>query len=198
MSDLRSKIEAAPTGSWIRPSELGGGNGAEQALSRMARDPRAPLVRAAQGLYYKSGPPSRFFGKRRPAPLDIAMEVVRGRGVGPAGGDAAAFLGLTSQVPPCWRVAVVGSKPADIDGIEWQVRKNPARTTLNPAEVAVIEVLSAYPSGVEADWSELVDRVRELRAKKRLRINKLDDVVKMERRKPELQENFCRLKADLG
>jgi hypothetical protein len=155
-------------------------------------------MRAAQGLYYKSGPADPFFGKRRPAPLDTAAEFVRGRGVGPAGSDAAAFLGLTSQVPPRWRLTVVGSRPADIDGIDWLIRKNPARTTLNMTEVAVLELLSTFPYGVEADWDGVVDRVRELQENKKVRLDRIRDVVAMERRKPELREKFGRLVTDLG
>lgn len=194
---LRSRIENAPRGTWFRPSDLGGGNGAEQTLSRLARDPQGPIMRAAQGLYYKSGPADPFFGKRRPAPLDTAAELVRGRGVGPAGADAAAFLGLTSQVPPRWRLAVVGSRPADIDGVDWVIRKNPARTTLTMTEVAVVELLSTFPYGVEADWDGVIDRVRDLQENKKVRLDRIGDVVAMERRKPELREKFTRLVTDL-
>lgn len=197
-SDLRSRIDSAPRGAWFRPSDLGGGNTAEQMLSRLSRDPSAPIVRAAQGLYFKSGPADRFFGKRRPAPLATAVEYADGRGVGPAGADAAAYLGLTSQVPPRWRVAVVGSKPADIDGVEWLVRKNPARTRLNPTEVAVVEVLSMFPYGVEAPWGEVVDRVHQLEQKRQVRLPRLREVVGLERRKPQLRENFDRLTAELA
>lgn len=193
----RDLVEQAPVGAWLRPSDLGGGNQAEQLLSRLSRDPQGPLVRAAQGLYFKSGPPDRFFGKRRPAPLETALAYSRGRGAGPAGADAAAYLGLTTQVPPRWRVAVVGSKPAPIEGIEWLVRKNPTRTTLNAAEVAVLELLSTFPAGVEADWSEIVARIGELARKKKVRVPALRQVVAQERRKPQLQGSFERLVTDL-
>lgn len=196
-SAVRERIERAPEGTWIRPSDLGGGNSVEQALSRLARDPESTLVRAAKGLYFKCGKPDPFFGKRTPPPVDTAVQVARGQGVGPAGPAAAAFLGLTTQVAPKPALTVVGTPPAGVDGVCWEVRKNPLRAQLNFAEVAVVEMLSLFPYGAEADWDEVVSRVSELRSKRKVNLARIGKVVAAERRKPELRRNFERLTADL-
>ena len=197
-SAVRERIERAPEGTWFRPSELGGGNSVEQLLSRLARDPQAPIVRAAKGLYFKCGKPDQFFGKRAPSPVEIAVQVARGQGVGPAGPAAAAFLGLTTQVAPRPALTVVGTPPAGVDGVRWEVRKNPLRAQLNYAEVAVVEMLSLFPYGTEADWDEVVRRIEALQAKRTIDLDRISKVVANERRKPQLRRNFDRLVADVS
>ena len=197
VSAVRERVDKAQVGAWFRPSELGG-NTAEQTLSRLARDPESELVRATKGLYFKSGVPDPFFGKRKPAPIEIAKRVAAGRGVGPAGAFAAAYLGLTTQVAPRPALTVVGTPPAGVDGVDWQVRKNPARAQLNFAEVAVMEVLTLFPYGSEVEWDEVVDRVVELRNRKKVNLRQIQKAVAAERRKPALRRNFDRLLADLA
>ncbi|MEX1195303.1 MAG: hypothetical protein WED85_09615 [Dehalococcoidia bacterium] len=197
-SAVREQIDQAPVGTWFRPSELGGGNATEQLLSRLARESAGPVVRAAKGLYFKSGPPDPFFGKRRPSPLQTACQVARGRGVGPAGAAAAAYLGLTTQVAPRPSLTVVGAPPTGVGGVDWQVRNNPVRAQLNFVEVAVIELLSLYPYGVEAEWDEVVARVAELRARRTINLERISEAVDAERRKPALRENLRRLLVDLA
>lgn len=197
-SAVRERIEKAPEGTWFRPSELGGGNNVEQLLSRLARDPESPLVRAAKGLYFKCGKPDQFFGKRAPSPVETAVQVARGQGVGPAGPTAAAFLGLTTQVAPKPTLTVVGTPPVGVRGVRWEVRKNPLRAQLNYAEVAVVEMLSLFPYGVEADWEEVVRRAEALRAKRKINLDRIGKVVANERRKPQLRRNLSRLTADLS
>lgn len=196
VSAVRERVDEAPVGAWFRPSELGG-NAAEQALSRLARDPESALVRAAKGLYYKAAAPDPFFGKHKPAPVEIAKQVADGRGVGPAGAFAAAYLGLTTQVAPRPSLTVVGTPPTGVDGVDWRVRRNPARAQLNFTEVAVVEVLTLFPYGTEVEWGELVDRVGELHSRKRVNLHRIQYVVAKERRKPALRRNFERLLADL-
>jgi hypothetical protein len=197
-SAVRERIDKAPEGTWFRPSELGGGNSVEQLLSRLARDPDGPLVRAAKGLYFKCGQPDEFFGKRAPSPVETAVQVARGQGVGPAGPAAAAFLGLTTQVAPKPALTVVGTPPAGVDGVRWEVRKNPLRAQLNYSEVAVVEMLSLFPSGVEADWDEVVSRIDALRAKRTINLDRISTVIANERRKPDLRRNLQRLTTDLS
>ena len=197
-SAVRERIEKAPEGTWFRPSELGGGNSVEQLLSRLARDPDGPLVRAAKGLYFKCGTPDQFFGKRAPSPVETAVQVARGQGVGPAGPAAAAFLGLTTQVAPKPALTVVGTPPAGVDGVRWEVRKNPLRAQLNYAEVAVVEMLSLFPYAAEADWDEVVSRIDALRATHKINLDRISKVVANERRKPELRRNLRRLTTDLS
>jgi len=195
---VRKRIDQMPEGSWLRPSDFGGGNRVEQALSRAARDPQGSVVRAAKGLYFKGGEADPYFGKRLPSPVETAVQVARGLGVGPAGPAAAAFLGLTTQVAPTVSLTVVGNPPTGVRGVKWEVRKNPLRAQLNYAEVAVVEMLSLFPHGVEASWDEVVRRIEQLRAKRTISLGRLEEVIANERRKPRLRENFDRLVADLA
>lgn len=197
VSAVRKRVDDAPVGAWFRPSELGG-NAAEQTLSRLARDPESGLVRAAKGLYFKSAAPDPFFGKQKPAPVEIAKRVADGRGVGPAGGFAAAYLGLTTQVAARPALTVVGRPPAGVGGVDWRVRNNPVRARLNFTEVAVLEVLSLFPYGTEVGWDEVVDRVGELRDRKRINLSRIQSAVAAERRKPALRRHFERLLLDLA
>jgi len=167
-------------------------------LSRLARDPKGPVVRAAKGLYYKSGPADPFFGKRKPSPVEVAVQVARGQGVGPAGSFAAAYLGLSTQVAPRPLLTVVGTPPTGVRSVDWRTRKNPARAQLNFAEVAVVELLTLYPYAVEADWEDVVDRVADLRDRRRINLERIRRVVVSERRKPELRENLEQLLLDLA
>lgn len=196
-SPVRERINTAPQNSWFRAADFGGGNAAELVLSRLARDPQSPLVRAAKGLYYKGVAPDEFFGKQQPSPIDTAVELCVGRGVGPAEMAAVAFLGLTTQVAPTPFLTVAGTPPTGVPGVQWSVRRNPTRSLLNFTEVAVLEVLSLFPIGVEADWVELVDLVARLEASKKVNLGLVRTVVGCERRKPSLRENFERLLADL-
>jgi hypothetical protein len=82
--------------------------------------------------------------------------------------------------------------------VRWEVRKNPLRAQLNYTEVAVVEMLSLYPYGAEADWDEVVSRIDTLRAKRKINLDRITKVVANERRKPELRRNFERLTADLS
>lgn len=196
VSAVRQQVEEAQAGSWFRVSEMGGGNAGEQALSRLARDPASPVVRVAKGLYFKAGPPDPFFGKRKPAPVEVAKRVAPSQGVGPAEAFASSYLGLTTQVAPRPILTIVGTPPR-VEGVDWKVRRNPARALLNFTEVAVLELLALYPYGTEAEWEEVVARTRELRDAKRIDLRRIQKVVATERRKPVLRRNYEQLVADL-
>lgn len=197
VSAVREQIDHAQVGTWFRPADMGGGNATEQALLRLARDPASSVVRAAQGLYFKSGAPDLFFGKRKPAPIEVAKRVAGRRGVGPAGVTAAAYLGLTSQVAPRLVLTIVGTPPAGVSGVSWQVRKNPLRAQLNFTEVAIVELLALFPYGSEAEWGAVVERIAELCERNKVSIHRIKMAVDEERRKPTLKQNLKRLITDL-
>jgi len=195
---VREKIKTLPVGTWIRSDMFGGGNATEQCLSRLARDPYSPVVRAAHGLYFLSRPGDSFFGKQYPPPLATAIEYGRGRGVGPSGTSAVSFLGLTSQVPPRWSVCLVGSTPHRLTGVDWEVRNNPLRAVLNEVEIATLEMLTLFPMGVEVEWGEVVEKIEKLISGNQIDLAKLVRVSKAEKRKPGLQINLNQLLEDLS
>ena len=119
------------------------------------------------------------------------------QGVGPAGVFAAAYLGLTTQVAPRPILSVAGPAPAGVSGVDWETRNNVARALLDFAEIAVVEILTIYPNGVEVEWPEVVARVDGLRDAGAIDLDRIRTVVALERRKPELRENLDRLIADL-
>jgi hypothetical protein len=94
-----------------------------------------------------------------PLPGELGLEI-GGPGSGPCGLSAARFLGLTTQVPVKMDIAVPGRAPMPVAGVEFHSRPySRLLCRLKPAEVAVIEVLRSWPSGVEADWQALSARV---------------------------------------
>ena len=112
---------------------------------------------------------------------------VGGPGSGPSDLAAAKFLGLTTQVPVTMDMAVPGRAPAGVPGIEFHSRPytralrglKPAEVA--PAEVAVLEVLRMWPSGVEEDWDALRDRVADLATKGIVRTEHVSAAVADER-----------------
>jgi hypothetical protein len=96
-------------------------------------------------------------------------------------------------------LTIVGTPPTGVEGVDWQVRKNnPARAQLNFTEIAILELLSLFPYGTEAAWGDVVDRVGELRSRKKVDLYRIQKAVAEERRKPVLRRNFERLLADLA
>ena len=88
---------------------------------------------------------------------------IGGPGSGPSDLAAGRFLGLTTQVPVNMDMAVPGRAPAGVPGITFHSRSySRAMRGLRPAEVAVLEVLRMWPSGVEDDWEALRNRVTDL------------------------------------
>lgn len=179
---IKRRVARARAGTFLRVADLATHHhhrhAVEHALSRLAASD-APLVRARKGLYYR-GLSSRF-GKIRPRPMDVALEVTRGTGAGPAGWSALRALGLTTQVPSVDEVAVVGAAPTGIDGVRFHVRRNPDRLHLTFDEIAALEAIRAWPTRGESGSEPLEDAVRALVADGRIRPERL---VKAGRREP--------------
>lgn len=163
---VRERVERVPVGSFVRSAEIAAEAGSpaavDVALHRLLAE--RVLLRVQPGLYYK-GKATRF-GTTRPDPLTAAYEVARDRGyssgVGPAGVTAARSLGLTTQVPGAVEVAVPGRAPAPVAGARFTSRSPVGRHDLRPLEVAVLELLRAWPRYSEKSWSEFVDVIRDL------------------------------------
>jgi hypothetical protein len=169
-TDVRALVEGAPTGTFIRNSDIPGPPAAvNTALSRLSlREP--DLLRVRKGLYWKGV--NSAFGPGRPVLLDLALQAARGRGAGPSGWSAANALGFSSQVPAVPEVAVVGSVPT-MRGVRFRRRNNLARRDLNRWEIALLEVLRDYPRYVEVDPGDLADRVRSLATEGKVRLTEV-------------------------
>lgn len=171
---VKRRVGRAKPGTFLRVSDFAGRGGprhaVEHALSRLAATD-APIVRAHKGLYFR-GYESRF-GKTRPRPVDVALEVTRHRGSGPAGWTALRTLGLTTQVPSVDEVALVGGSPTGIDGVRFHVRRNPARVNLTLHEIATLEAVRAWPTHVGGDWEHLRTAIGGLVADGRIRPTRL-------------------------
>ena len=162
-SRVSSSINRLPEQSFVRVRDLEIRIGAtrhaiEVVLSRLAA---ADEVRSlGRGVYWK-GARSRE-GMQPPSPLHLGIEL-GGLGSGPAEISAVRFLGLTTQVPVATHIAVPGRARAALPGITFHARPHSrALHQLRPAEVAVLEVLRIWPSGIEAEWSTLRRRVSTL------------------------------------
>lgn len=160
---VRKRINALPERSFVRVRDLDEGRGVstravEVAISRLAHEGVVRPIR--KGLYWKG--PRTPTGMLPPTPAEVGV-AIGGTGSGPSDLAAVRFLGLTTQVPVKMDMAVPGRAPASVPGIEFHSRPyTRAMHGLNPAEVAVLEVLRMWPSGVEEDWEVLRDRVADL------------------------------------
>ena len=172
-SEVRIKVSTAPVDTFFRCSDFAGSRRAvESALSRLAAE--GTLVRVRRGLYWR-GKATRF-GMTGPSKLDVAL-VVAGPGSGPAGVSAARMLGLTSQVPGVVEVAVSGRAPEPVAGVRFRSRSFSRRERgLTPLEVALLEVLRD-PGESDAGWRMIGERVSDLVAHARVRVDVITDEV---------------------
>lgn len=168
-------IDRSPAGTFLRPGDISGAprTAVHMALSRLARQ-RPDLVRVAPGVYWK-GRPSRF-GPVLPDAVAIGRLKAGDRGVGPAGWLAANELGLSTQVPAHPVLTTVGRPPHGLDPVTFVQRSNVARVDLSYLDIALLEVLRAYPDYVDVSWPQLVDRIKDLTARGVLH---LDDVARV-------------------
>lgn len=163
---VRDRVQHAPTKSFISLGDMPGSRrAAECEFSRLAL--AGDVIRVRKGLYWKG--PMTSVGMPRPRPLEIGLAVA-GPGAGPAGLAAAAFMGLTSQVPAVETVAVAGRAPAPLRGVRFVSRSIERRIrSLRPVEVAVIEVLRDGPDSIEAAWAAFAETVGKLAAEQQIR-----------------------------
>ena len=174
---VRDRVVSAPRGSFVRSADFPGSSSAvDMALSRLASE-RGPLVRVGRGVYWK-GVDSRF-GTGAPPALDAALEVA-GPGAGPAGWSALRFLGLTTQLPAFPHVAVPGRQPA-LRNARVSKRSNALRVLLNPAEVAVLEVIREdWIDRIDGGHEALIEALRRLTTERQIRLELLDKVAARE------------------
>ncbi len=164
--EVRGEVERSQGPGFVRASDFAGPVGAVEAELRRLTSAGA-LRRVRKGLYW-SGPRTAL-GVGAPDPGQVALEVA-GHGAGPAGAEAARWLGLTTQVPGRPAFAVPGRVPSPVPGVRFTARTPHRREFgLRPLEVAVIEVLRDYPAHVEADWADVVAAIAELADKGRVR-----------------------------
>ena len=170
---VRDQVASTPRGSFMRSRDFPGSSSAvDMALSRLA-SATGPLVRVGRGVYWR-GVDSRF-GAGAPPALEAALEVA-GPGAGPAGWSALRFLGLTSQLPALPHVAVPGRQPA-LRNARVSKRSNALRVLLNPAEVAVLEVLREDWLGqIDGGHQALVEALRRLTADGQIRPDSIAEV----------------------
>lgn len=186
-------IRATPEKSFVRVDELpGSATAARKAASRAAHD--GLLVHVRRGLYYR-GRRTRY-GLTPPPAEDVVREVLGTRGVGPAGYSAARAWGVTTQIPPVLHVATLRTVEP-IAGVKQHARKNLARVDLNPAEIALLELLRAPEVFAEAGWDSLVAKVGEAVAAGRVRLDVLAEAVPGEYNRA-VRDNYRSLTAALA
>lgn len=151
------------------------------ALSRLSK--RGLIDRVRRGIYHKPLP-SRFGRGRAPSEV-VAMLASDGKAPGPAGPSAAAALGLSTQIPPRPKFAVVGTPPTAVPNVSFVERSNAERIVarLRPPEVALLEVLRDGLRWVELPFAEVRERVRNLIAAGTIDPDRLRIAVKREPRR---------------
>jgi hypothetical protein len=142
----------------------------ESAFSRIAAV--GEVARIRKGLYWKGA--QTPLGITPPRVEEVGVEL-GGPGSGPAGVAAAAWLGLTTQVPSTYVVAVPTRTPTPWRRIRFTQRPvERLLRDLTPTEVAVIEVLRAGASVLEGGWDRFTEAVIEQAAQGRVRLDVLD------------------------
>jgi len=156
---VRKRVEGAPLRSFIEPTDLPGSRRAVACeLSRLVA--KGDVARVRRGLYWKG--PRTPIGMPLPRAFEVGMAVA-GAGAGPAGVSATAFLGLTTQVPAVETIAVAGRVPTSPTGVRFVSRSIERRFLgLEPAEVAVLEVLRDGPTRIESPWTDFAAALRGL------------------------------------
>ncbi|WP_420638015.1 hypothetical protein [Candidatus Poriferisocius sp.] len=156
---VRERIENAPVRSFIQIADLAGPRRAvECELSRLVA--KGDVARVRRGLYWKG--PRTPVGVPLPRAFDVGMEVA-GPGAGPAGATAAAYLGLTTQVPAIETIAVPGRVPSPVDSVRFVGRSIERRVLgLEATEIAVLELLREGPTAIETPWSDFTEAVARL------------------------------------
>jgi hypothetical protein len=164
MGLVREKVTNLPDHAFISVVDIQGGlqgtkvGAIEQAFSRLARAGR--ISRIAKGLYWKA--PASRFGVVPPPKLDAALAIAADRAPGPSGPTAAAYLGLTTQIPVIQELAVIGRESTKFAGTVFRERVNPKRDGLNPAEIAVLEIARDRLRYCETDRNQTIARLRDL------------------------------------
>jgi len=151
------------------------------------------LVKVRHALYYR-GAKTRY-GMTRPSAVEVALEALGRKGVGPAGFSAAREWSLTTQVPPAVHLAAL--RPAkDLPGVRLTVRANLNRVDLSFQEIALVEMLRDPEVYVEAGWPALVEAVAVAESARGVRMGKVLAVVASER-DASTRANAARLRVDL-
>ena len=156
---VRERIEGAALRSFIEAADLPVSRRAVQCeLSRLVA--KGGIARVRRGLYWKG--PRTPVGMPAPRAFDVGMAIA-GPGAGPASVSAAAFLGLTTQVPSVETIAVPGRTPTPPAGVRF-VSRSIERRILAPeaTEIAVLELLREGPTVIEAPWEDFGRVVAQL------------------------------------
>ena len=160
-AEVRRRVVSSRNRFW-RPEDFDGSPDAvAQALSRLARN--GDLRRIRRGLYWRGT--STRLGMAPPPPGRLAGEVVDDTGTGPSGWSAALALGLSTQVPRREAIAVPGRAPRSPGPVHYVSRAASTKRRdehLQPAEVALFEVLRDWNSLVEMPTMDAVDRIARL------------------------------------
>ncbi|HTW83345.1 MAG TPA: DUF6088 family protein [Candidatus Sulfotelmatobacter sp.] len=130
----------------------------EQAFARLAKD--GTLLRISKGVYWKAR--RTRFGMVRPDAFETAFAIAGDHAPGPAGPAAAAFLGLTTQIPPVQDYAVLVKPAVSLPNVAFHERTNTRRKELNPAEIAVLEIARDRCRFCELPQRRIFAHLREL------------------------------------
>lgn len=192
---VRSRVDALSPGEFVRALDFDEPRSKVDVYLSREEIARDDFVRVNRGLYWK-GVDSRY-GPGRPYPIDVALEVTGGVGVGPTSWSASHVVGLSTQVPGVAELATVGVAPSGIRGVSFHLRSNIKRVDLSFLEIAVLEVLRNYPAYSESDWDSVVGAIERLASTGRISIKKIVVAARSEKSRP-LRANLARLLVDIA
>ena len=111
-------------------------------LHILANDPDVTLRLAVGDLFWK--PKMSRFGPSAPDPVSTAYMIAHDQAPGLAGWAVLNVLGLSTQVPAVYEIAIIGPEPLAIRHVTWVIRENRSRLELTPNEIAIIETAWAW------------------------------------------------------
>lgn len=195
---IKSTIERAPAGTvftlddFVRNSPEENRGAVKVTLHRLVN--HGVLRRVRRGVYWKTAH-SRF-GPGRPSMADVAIRVAEGKGVGPSGWLASNTLGLSTQIPATPEFVVAGDPPRSLPGVVFHTRAYPKRSELTYEEIALLEVLRAWPNYSSGSWGDLSRAVRNHSTRGRIDLRRVEGVAKFERPRS-LRKRVARLRGEL-
>lgn len=145
--NVREEISRRPDQFW-RPEDFANWGDYEAVMRELARMVKSGLLRRIRrGLYWS--------GASMPSPLQVAKQLMGEEGLGPAGAEAAAALGLCETVPDRPLIAIPRRPPrlsaeerGRVEYISRAGRDGRRTQQLQEDEVAILEVLAA-PEAIE-------------------------------------------------
>lgn len=178
LGPVAEKVARKPEGTFVRTSSIdvpATTATVARALDHLAED--GVLIALDRGLWFKPHPDGSG-----PDPVSLAVQVMADLsirdGFGPTGAAALAHLDL-GVWPKTSTIAVAGHTLSPVEGLRF-VRRS-GRKSMSVSDVAVLEVLRAWPVLDDLSWKGFTEQVVELHVFGKVNVERIVRGAKSER-----------------